>query len=195
MVMGERIFSLLVLLALLALAGQCLAAKAAVSDKGLATLDSSGLVVLTQGKARLESHFEGGKLKKGVMEKINSEAEKAPMPLLALVDNKKVNVYVTLDDGTVKSYWLSVAKGKLDDAAVGARSEAGFEARLDESTLDALVNSKEPFGLLLESVNSGKIKYVALSNEGKPEEFVVKAGAKIGAVISRVLGFLNRLFR
>ena len=155
--------------------------------------ETSGLAVLSQSGG-LDVYFENGGLKPEVRERINAEAGNAPDVVLGLVDDRKLNIYITLDDTTVKSYWVNVQGKQISEAGEGARSDAAFEIRMHEGTLDAIVSSGEPFGVALESYNSGEIKYTALTDAGKGEEFVVGIGAKIAGAVHWVVNFLGGIF-
>ncbi len=159
------------------------------------SLDATGNVIFTQNRAQIDSYFETGEMKAQILSSINAQAATAPKEIFSLFGNRKINVYVTMDEGSVESYWVKVAAHSIGQVSLGARSDAGFEVDVSEKTVDGIVNSSKPFDRILNAINSGEIKYRALTEEGKGSELLVNVGAKIAGVFLVFINFFTGIFR
>ena len=101
-----------------------------------------GFMVLSQNKDKADLYFENGKLKQQVLGQINAQAAKAPKELTALFGNNKINVKITLDNGSTASYFVRTNGGKVAEVLQGTRNDADLEVKVKESTIDRVSKSK-----------------------------------------------------
>lgn len=167
----------------------CLAFTLAFLSSAAFAEEPSGLVFLTQNKDKLDSVFENGELRQEIIDKLNSQAESVPEQVRALFGNKKMNVYVELDDSTVKSYWIHAQDNKIKVIAQGARADADVELKVKESVLEGIIASQNPIDSFIKAMNAGEIKYEGLSAQGKTESMVVNIIAGAANVVTGVIGF------
>lgn len=156
----------------------------------------SPLVVLSKNKWAADLYFtEGGELKQEVLSKMNAQADKVPAELLAIFANKKLNIYVILDDGSVMEFYARTGAKSVDAVAKGVRQGADIEIRLSEPTVDRIYNSKDPVPEIVKAISSGEINYKGLTTEGQISSTAVNAGAGLFSFIDGVINFIKSFFK
>jgi len=156
--------------------------------------NSSGLVLLTQNKEKIDSYFLNGQLDAQILKEINDNTDNVPEQLFELFGNNKINIYVEFDDGTIHDYWALTNKSKVADFRQGARSIAGIEIIIKESTIDNLLTDDEPFDYFLEAMNSGEIEYNGLTFEGNIKSATVRVTTRLIGTAKGIVNFFSGLF-
>lgn len=163
----------------------------AVFAGSFASAGQTGFAVLTESRDQFDAQFTDGKLNQEVVDQINVQMRDAPAPALILFGKNKANVYMTYDDGTVRSYWIWTQNNLVNEISLGARSDADTEVRVNESTVDRIVNSANPFNELVNALSSGEIQYNGLTASGQMSGIIVSIAAKIIGVILGLLHFFT----
>lgn len=156
---------------------------------------TAGLLFLTQNKQAVDSLFVNGELKQEILDSLNASTKKVPPELLGIFGDKKMNVYVQLDDGTVQSYWISTEKGAIKQVLKGARDDASAEIKANEATVERIALSNNPMDEFIKAFNAGDIQYNGLDNSGKVESIVLKALSFVAGLLSGIVQFLSGLFK
>ncbi len=147
----------------------------------------TGFLIFTQGQQAIDGYFEGGKLKQEHLDKMNAQLKEVPKELVSLFGNNRINIYVTLDDGSTTSYYTATTGGRVAEVLKGTKDDADLEVRLPESTIDRIALSKDPVGEFLGAMGDGEIKYRGLTPEGEAKGIIVN-------ITTMVAGFFNGLF-
>ncbi len=147
----------------------------------------TGFMVLTQSKQALEGYFEGGALKQIYIDQMNAQAGQVPGQIASLFGNNKINIHITLDDGSVMGYYAETRDAKVSQVLEGTKAGADLEIRLSEGTIDRIALSKAPVDEFLKAMGSGEIKYRGLTPEGEAKGLIVN-------VTTAVVGFFKGLF-
>lgn len=156
--------------------------------------EPTGLAVLTQNKALADSFFENGKLKQVYVDQINEQLKAAPPELLNLFGNNKINAYITLDDGSVLSYYVKTENGKISEVLQGTKDDADLEIRVSEGTIEKIAQSKDPIDSSLKALTSGEIKYRGLTPEGETKGMVVNVVTTVAGIFKGIVEFFSSLF-
>ncbi len=127
--------------------------------------------------------FSDGSLDQKVIDYANSNIDFVSSEVLLLFENKRINVFVSSEDGSVKSYGVVFSGKKISNVFLGKLSDADAELSTSSKVVERIVFSKDPFSSFLSAFNSGEIKFVGLSNEGKA-----------ASMAASVVGFFFSLF-
>jgi hypothetical protein len=157
----------------------------------------SALVTLAlETLPNLDNYFDNNNhLKKEILSTINEQTSKVPNELILIFANKKINVYITSDEGLVKEFYAKTNNKTFDEISKGARMDADLEVRLNEATLLKIYNSKEPISELVKSISSGEIKYNGITNEGKINSTTINIVAGLLSFIDEIKNFIFGFFK
>jgi len=156
--------------------------------------NTNGFVLLTKNQELIDSYFINDKLNEEIIHEINENLDNVPEQLFELFGDNKLNIYVEFDDGSTKDYWAKTANGKLVQLFKDARSNADIEIFLEESTIDRLVSSPNPFDEFINAMNSGEIKTQAKTVNGHIKSASVGVTTTIIGAAFGVIGFFGNLF-
>lgn len=157
--------------------------------------EPTGFMVLTQNRQAMDSFFEGGALKAQYLEQMNAQMGRAPAQITSLFGNNKINLRITLDDGSGADYYFSTHGGKAAEVLQGAKADADLEIRLSEATIDRIALSKDPIDEFLKAMGSGEIKYTGLTPEGETKGLIVNVTTSVARFFKGILDFFASLFK
>lgn len=138
--------------------------------------------------------FSESGLNEELIKEVNSNIDLLPSDLLAIIQDKKVNVLIDLDDGSLKSYHLVFVGKKVKSIFLGSRQDADVEVRTNEKIVRRIVFSKDPFLELAESFNAGDVRLVGLTKEGKLAAFSASAFAFFVGFLNQLKSFFSNTF-
>lgn len=147
----------------------------------------TGMVILSLAKDNIDGFFENGSLKAEVLAQANANADNVPEQVFTLFGNKKINLYIQLDDGSIREYYVKTGAKTLEQLSIGTKPDADLEVRIKEPTVDRIVLSQDPVKELTGAINSGEIVYKGLTTGGQVNSIIVNFG-------SAVFGFFDGIF-
>ena len=151
--------------------------------------NTQGLILLTHKSEALEAMFNNGKLKQEIVDSINQDIQDVPEQIFELFGNDRINLYLTLENGAVRDYYSETRKNRLVGLWQGVRDEATIEVRLNEQTLDQIIEAGDPAKEFLEKLDSGEIKHNGLTLEGHVKSGAVGVSTKIISIITGTINF------
>ena len=137
--------------------------------------------------ADIDTYFENGVLKEEFKDEINENIDQVPDFVLDMFAEGKTNVTLITTDGEELEFNVLVKGKELVGAQKGHANDADAVIKVNEDTLKKIINSDEPIEVIAGALNSGEIKYEALTPQAKLKEFII-------GIISFFLGLIMALF-
>ncbi|MEM4326617.1 MAG: hypothetical protein QXZ13_00410 [Candidatus Diapherotrites archaeon] len=138
--------------------------------------------------------FVDGVLNEQSILAINSEIGLMPAELLSLFDSKKINVFVSLDNGSTKTYHVVFVGKKVEKVFLGTKENADVELRTGESSLRKIFFSEKPLESLVNAFNSGEIKLIGISDQGKASSFTASIFSTFLGLFNGIANFFSSIF-
>ncbi len=155
----------------------------------------SGLFVLSDFDAQdLDKYFEDRQLKPEFIDQINENSDQIPDFVIEALAQGKTNVTVVADDGEKKDFTVEIKDNQLVQAEQGNAPDADAAIEVSENTIKKIANSEQPVQTFTTAINSGEIKYTALTSNAKPKELLVAILAFFSGIINSVFSFFTTIF-
>jgi len=106
----------------------------------------------------------------------------------ALLGSERINVDVTLSDGTVKSMNLVTEKGQMKNIGEGKAEDPTMTISTTQAELEKIAAADNPGAAAISAINNGGIKLESTTFWGKIKLFF----AKLGLGIAQAFGMLPR---
>src|SRR3989338_8656601 len=145
-------------------------------------------IISLQGTPGVDLFFDGsGELKEEYLNQVNANLDGVPEYIFRLFGSDNINIYITFDDGAIKTYNAQTSANKLVYLRKGLNDDANITVELTESVINGIMSAENPLYEFLDAFNSKDIKYSGTGVEG-----AVK-GAGVGFAVW-ILGFVNGIF-
>ena len=145
-------------------------------------------IISFQGTPDVDLFFDGsGELKEEYLNQVNANLDGVPEYIFRLFGSDNINIYITFDDGAIKTYNAQTSANKLVYLRKGLNDDANITVELTESVINGIMSAEHPLDEFLDAFNSKEIKYSGTGVEG-----AVK-GAGVGFAVW-ILGFVNGIF-
>jgi len=145
-------------------------------------------IISFQGTPDVDLFFDGsGELKEEYLNQVNANLDGVPEYIFRLFGSDNINIYITFDDGAIKTYNAQTSANKLVYLRKGLNDDANITVELTESVINGIMSAENPLDEFLDAFNSKEIKYSGTGVEG-----AVK-GAGVGFAVW-ILGFVNGIF-
>ena len=142
-------------------------------------------IISFQGTPDVDLFFDGsGELKEEYLNQVNANLDGVPEYIFRLFGSDNINIYITFDDGAIKTYNAQTSANKLVYLRKGLNDNANITVELTESVINGIMSAEDPLDEFLDAFNSKEIKYSGTGVEG-----AVK-GAGVGFAVW-ILGFVN----
>ena len=142
-------------------------------------------IISFQGTPDVDLFFDGsGELKEEYLNQVNANLDGVPEYIFRLFGSDNINIYITFDDGAIKTYNAQTSANKLVYLRKGLNDDANITVELTESVINGIMSAEDPLDEFLDAFNSKEIKYSGTGVEG-----AVK-GAGVGFAVW-ILGFVN----
>ena len=163
--------------------------------KTVYNMPATGLVTIADINPNdLEKYFENGELKPEYVQQVNENIDSVPQFVVDAFAGGKTNVTVLATDGQEKHFNVSVSGKQLLGAKEGRAPDADAEVKVNEGTIEKIANSKEPVEALAGAINSGEIKYKAISPKAGIKELFLGIISFFIGIITTVVSFLKAVF-
>ena len=154
-----------------------------------------GLVTLVGiDAAELGKYFENGQLKPEYLQQLNENIGQVPQFVMDSFGEGKTNVTLLTKDGQEKEFAVNVQENHLVGAVEGHVPDADAQIELNEETIQKIAQSSEPVEEIANSINSGEIKYKALSPKNALKEIFLGIISFFLKIIMAVFSFVKAVF-
>lgn len=123
--------------------------------------------------ADIEKYFENGVLKEDYIKEVNENIDQIPDFVLDMFADGKTNVTLQTTDGEELEFNVLVDDQELVGANEGHDPNAEAEVTFDEDIIETIIQADEPVEAFVGAVNSGDIKYEALTPQAKVKGLIL----------------------
>jgi len=142
----------------------------------------------------VEKYFENGVLKEEFKDEINQNIDQIPSFMLDLFAEGKTNVTLVTTEGEELEFNVLVEENELAGAQKGHANDADALIKIDEETIEKIINSDEPIETITGALNSGEIKYEAITPAAKIKEFIIGVVSFFLGIVMGLFSFINSIF-